>query len=643
MALHPLSLRARSRRTSPLRRSGRKRAVALLCAVMTTVPAILWSPAVRLGSGGATAATCPSFQALVNAAPTGSTLTVPACTYHETVTISKKLTVNAKGAVIDGDNVRTKGLEIKANDVVVDGLTVKRILNGAHVGAVQATSVSRFTFKNGVARDSATVCIVLGGGYGFQILNSEFTGCGQEGYFLNNVTDSVFSGNRIHHNNMQLAFSGAESGGGKTMASSRITFDRNEVAYNRGPGIWFDNGVRDVEATNNRVHDNDDEGIFFEISDGARIAGNAVWNNGFANPRWAYGAGITISSSNNAEVDHNTVAWNARGISVISQNRGSQPHHGIRVYANTVIRSAGDKVAGWYDDHGGTLYNAANGNGGWGGRYWVGVPEPTSYRYEWAGSRSTVAGYNATPGEEGAVNLTTAQRDAALTAAGIPTGALPAVIPGVPASPPAISFRGGTVGTTVPGRYSWPASAGAVAYRLQVQVDGGAWQNIALPTPTATSVDAYFAVGHTYRIRVGLAVIANLWSRWRYSGSLPVKLYQETDFLLGYSGTWARVARTGASGGYLRYATGSTAIAKVTFTGRAVGWVSPLGPTLGSARIYLDGTNVATVNLNRTTAYVRQIVYAMSWPVAGAHVLEIRVAATPGHPEVDVDGIAIAP
>ena len=637
MALHP-SFRARLRRDS--RHPARRRAIAV-GSLLPILAAILWTPTAGTTPTPAAAA-CGSFQALVNAAPTGGTITVPACTYHETVTINKRLTVKAAGAVIDGDNTRANGLVVKASDVVVDGLTVQRVKNGAHVGAVHATSISRFTFKNGLVRDSATVCIVLGGGYGFQILNSEFTGCGQEGYFLNNVTDSVFSGNRIHHNNMQRAFSG-EDGGGKTMASSRITFDRNEVAYNRGPGIWFDNGVVDVTATNNRVHDNEDDGIFFEISDGARIAGNSVWNNGFANPRWAYGAGITISSSNNAEVDHNTVAWNARGISVISQNRGAQPHHGIRLYSNTVIGSAGDKVAGWYDDHGGTLYNAANGNGGWGGRYWVGVPEPTSYRYEWAGSRSTVAAYNATPGEEGAVNLTTAQRDAALTAAGIPSGVMPTVIPGGPVSPPAISFRGGTVGTTVPGRYSWPAVTGAVAYRLHVQVDGGAWQNIALPTPTSTSVDTYFAVGHTYRVRVASAVVANLWSRWRYSGSMPVNLYQETDSLLGYSGTWARVARTGASGGYLRYATGSTAIAKVTFTGRAVGWVSPLGPTLGSARIYLDGTNVATVNLNRTTAYVRQIVYATSWPTAGAHVLEIRVAATPGHPEVDVDGVAIAP
>jgi nitrous oxidase accessory protein NosD len=526
MALHPSHLRARPRSPRP-QHLRRRRTVLVLAAVVASLLAIPWSPHsgfLRPGGGGAAAATCPSFQGLVNAAPTGGTITVPACSYHETVTINKKLTVNAKGAVIDGDNVRSKGLEIKADDVVVDGLTVKRVKNGAHAGAVHATSVSRFTFQNGVARDSATVCIVLGGGSGFKILYSEFTGCGQEGYFLNNVTDSIFQGNKIHHNNMLLAFSGSESGGGKTMASSRITFNRNEVSYNRGPGIWFDNGVVDVAATNNRVHHNDSEGIFFEISDGARIAGNSVWSNGFAKPRWAYGAGITISSSNNAEVDHNTVAWNARGISVISQARGKQPHHNIYVYSNTVVGNAGDKVAGWYDDHGGTLYDPANKNSGWGGRYWVGVSEPTSYRYEWAGSRPSVASYNSTPGEEGAFNLTVAQRDAALTAAGVPSGSMPSVVPLAPAYPPRMSFRTGGVGTTAPGTISWPATADVVAYRLQLQLDGGAWQTVALPAPTATSVDTTFLVGHSYRLRLRLQLAAGIWSAWRYSSSVTVKL-----------------------------------------------------------------------------------------------------------------------
>ena len=634
MALHP-SFRARLRRDS--RHPARRRAV-VVGSLLPILAAILWLPAAGTPPGAAAA--CGSFQALVNAAPTGGTIIVPACTYHETVTISKRLTVKAAGAIIDGDNLRAYGLVVKASDVVVDGLTVQRVKNGAHIGAVHATSISRFAFKNGLVRDSATVCIVLGGGSGFQILNSEFTGCGQEGYFLNNVTDSVFSGNRIHHNNMQRAFSG-EDGGGKTMASSRITFDRNEVAFNRGPGIWFDNGVVDVAATNNRVHDNEDDGIFFEISDGARIAGNAVWNNGFANPRWAYGAGITISSSNNAEVDNNTVAWNARGISVISQARGAQPHRGIHVYRNTVISSAGDKVAGWYDDHGGTLYNAANGNSGWSGRYWVGVPEPTSYRYEWAGSRSSVAAYNGTPGEDGAVNLTLVQRDAALAAAGIPAGAMPAIVPTAPAATPTLSFRGGSLGSSVPGRISWPAVPNAVAYRLQVRMDNGAWQPLALPNPNSTFVDSTFAVGHWYRLRLGTQFASTVWSAWRYTAAIPVAVYQEDASQLSYVGAWTRAARSGASGGSVSYATSATARAKVTFTGRAIAWIAPLGPTFGSASVYVDGTLVGTVNLNRPSVGSRQIVYATSWSSSGPHVLEIRVSATSAHPEVDVDAIAV--
>jgi hypothetical protein len=181
-----------------------------------------------------------------------------------------------------------------------------------------------------------------------------------------------------------------------------------------------------------------------------------------------------------------------------------------------------------------------------------------------------------------------------------------------------------------------------VAYRLHVQVDGGPWRGVALPSPTATSVDTTFAVGHAYRLRLSVALAAKIWSGWRYSSSLPVRLYQETDSLLTYSGTWARVARNGASGGYVRYATGSTAVAKVTFTGRAVAWISPLGPSLGSARVYIDGTSVGTVDLNRATSSVQRIVYAASWSTAAAHVLEIHVLATARHPEIDVDAIAVA-
>src|SRR6185369_15300721 len=77
------------------------------------------------------AGTCgTSLQTLINNTPTGGTLTVPACVYRETVTISRAITVNGYGAVIDGRDstgtpVRSQWLYVSASDVTVRGLTMQ--------------------------------------------------------------------------------------------------------------------------------------------------------------------------------------------------------------------------------------------------------------------------------------------------------------------------------------------------------------------------------------------------------------------------------------------------------------------------------------------------------------------------------------
>ena len=49
-------------------------------------------------------------QAKVNATPTGGTLNVPACVYHEEVSIGRPMTLlAAPGATVDGDNTRRPG------------------------------------------------------------------------------------------------------------------------------------------------------------------------------------------------------------------------------------------------------------------------------------------------------------------------------------------------------------------------------------------------------------------------------------------------------------------------------------------------------------------------------------------------------
>lgn len=618
-----------------------------------------------------TSAACGSFQSMVDSASSGSTITIPPCTYTEIVEVRKPLTINAAGVTIDGGNTRAYGLKILANDVTVNGLTVTRVNGGAHVGAVWTTGISRFTFRDGVARDSATVCVSLNGGSGHRILDSRMTGCGKEGYFANGTTDILFKGNRIDHNNTNLAFDPqSEAGGGKVMASTGVTFDSNEVDHNGGPGIWFDNGVTNVTVMNNSSHDNHESGIMFEISSNATISNNAVWNNGFGHAAWGFGAGILISSSDGARIIGNTVAWNARGISVISQGRNLSPHNGNEIRDNVIVSQTGSFVVGFYDDHGGSLFTNSNSNSGSGNRYWIGAAEPSNDRFQWSGPRSTLSAYNGTPGEEGGSYLSTSARDAALSAAGIGSSGTPPPAPKPPAPPPpaapepptppkdptpptpsapkpvaetpTFTLRTGRHGLnkTVPARIRWAATSGASRYQLQLKRVGGNYVTVPLAKATARSKAIVLLAGKDYRARIRVKV-GGTWSAWSTSATIDVGRAQENSSAIEYDGAWVRRAHPAASGGHVRKTGGDGASATFEFTGRSVAWVAPKGRSRGSAEVWVDGSYRTTISLRRSASLSRAVVFATSWGDAGAHSIEIRVLGTSGHPRVDVDAFIV--
>jgi len=110
---------------------------------------------------------------------------------------------------------------------------------------------------------------------------------------------------------------------------------------------------------------------------------------------------------------------------------------------------------------------------------------------------------------------------------------------------------------------------------------------------------------------------------------------------LTYRGEWDQVPLAGASAGGVRYSSDAGARVRFAFTGRAVAWVAPTGPTRGRARVYLDGTYWRTVDLYSVSSSARRLVFLHRWPVSGSHVLEIRVSATAGRPRVDVDAFAL--
>jgi parallel beta-helix repeat protein len=326
--------------------------------------------------------------------------------------------------------VRRTWITVTADDVTIIGLTMRHAASGPQNGALQESAgADRLIVRDSVLSDTHGAVVNLQGTVGSKLLNSDVSRGGQLGVHVGGsfTRDVTIAGNRIHDNNTEGFQTGWEAGGLKAAVSTNLVMSGNDVYGNDGPGLWCDIDCHNVTFSGNRVHDNTKAGIFFEISDGAVVTGNVVWENGWGSRAWGWGAGILISSSANAEVRDNVVAWNADGISVLTQNRSDAPGPivGNNVHDNTVViaptaSDTSDKfLLGFLQDWSGVLFNPASNNRGASNRYWHAKAEPTG-RFGWNGTMSRLDDFNATPGEEGGRYLTDSQRDSALSAAGVP-------------------------------------------------------------------------------------------------------------------------------------------------------------------------------------------------------------------------------
>jgi hypothetical protein len=85
---------------------------------------------------------------------------------------------------------------------------------------------------------------------------------------------------------------------------------------------------------------------------------------------------------------------------------------GNYVHDNVVVQSGGYGLA-WLQDYSGVLFSSGTNRG-------AGNDYSGSHVYAWSGDKSTLLSFNGTPGEEGGIAITTAERDAVLSAEGIP-------------------------------------------------------------------------------------------------------------------------------------------------------------------------------------------------------------------------------
>ena len=112
----------------------------------------------------------------------------------------------------------------------------------------------------------------------------------------------------------------------------------------------------------------------------------------------------------------------------------------------------------------------------------------------------------------------------------------------------------------------------------------------------------------------------------------------ETNKAIAYHLTWATAAYASYSGHQVKYATRSGSSATVAFSGNGIAWIGPVGPTRGTARVYIDGRAVATIDLRRSTFQARKVLFSRAL-AAGPHTLKIVVTSS-GRP-VAIDDLIV--
>ena len=208
---------------------------------------------------------------------------------------------------------------------------------------------------------------------------------------------------------------------------------------------------------------------------------------------------------------------------------------------------------------------------------------------------------------------------------------------------PAVSLRNnvGPVGSTVPVSVAWAgtdATSGVNHYTLYESKDGGAYTSVT--TTASASHNLSLAPGHTYQFKVTGTDNAGNTSAGTAGSVYKLSLQQENSTAITYSTGWTRQKLTGASGGYVDYATGSGKTATLSFSGIQAAWVSTLGSTRGSASVKLDSGTTATISTHASSPATAHVVDVVSG-ASGSHKLVIKVLGTSGHPRVDIDAFIV--
>lgn len=252
----------------------------------------------------------------------------------------------------------------KGSYVEVRGIRFRYAANHAQQGAVS------FEGDHNVVED----CVfekTNGAGASFEgeditVRRCTFQDNGQLGFGASGAHNLHMSDGTIRNNNTKDFDRGWEAGGNKLSMSRGVVLENSRFVENRGHGIWFDIGNEDSTVRNCLIADNEDAGIFYEISYGLHAYDNVIVGNGFDTTPdgWGANGGIALSSSPGCVIERNLLIGNKEGFQFREQGRttprighrrgegeGEEPiwNHDEVIRNNVIAFDRDAQVWGWFD------------------------------------------------------------------------------------------------------------------------------------------------------------------------------------------------------------------------------------------------------------------------------------------------------
>ena len=290
----------------------------------------------RLACTGRALTPASNVQAVIDNAPPGTTFCFGRGTYHASALVPKSgdvLDGNGGAAVLDGGNSTSYAVYGDAaspgpSNVTVRGFVIRNFRTPLQQGAIQDYNGPGWIIQDNHITSNGAAGVATGDNV--RVLGNVIDHNAQQGFSAHG-NGGLYQGNEIAYNNFDLAVdAGWEAGGGKAWATDGLTFKRNYVHNNGGPGLWADTNNINTKFDRNTVSDNRGPGIYEEISYNAVITNNTVIGNAMSsapgngsNKGWGWDAGIQLRASGGLSpssplvIARNTVIGNYNGITLI--------------------------------------------------------------------------------------------------------------------------------------------------------------------------------------------------------------------------------------------------------------------------------------------------------------------------------------